>query len=158
MRSARRRILLGMIIDPGEHGAPVRSPTAATAAAVVGNASDGADPAVAGCTGDGRLAAVSPMLLDGRRIGALELRYSTRCAAGWARIYLYLGEPSMLGEVRVKAPDGRMAAFAYPLVNQVAVYTDVITPGSGHCLSANAVFYPPGRASVTASITCQHRG
>ena len=82
------------------------------------------------------------------------LIYSARCGAGWARIYLYPGQPSMLGQVTIKASDGRLASFAYPLRKQVPVYTDVISPPGGGCLSADAVFYS-ARATVRAAISCQ---
>lgn len=61
----------------------------------------------------------------------------------------------MLGEATVRTPDGRLAAFAYPLIKQMPVYTNVITPGSGRCLIAQAIFHPAARAPVTATIPCQ---
>jgi len=63
--------------------------------------------------------------------------------------------PVMLrGQVTIKASDGRLASFAYPLRKQVPVYTDVISPLGGGCLSADAVFYS-ACAAVRAAISCQ---
>lgn len=145
-------------------GAAIRSDPAGTAgrtrnkpaAVTVKPAADGADPVVAGCVGDARLADKSPVMLRGRQIGALEMFYSARCAAGWARVFLYPGQPTMLGEVTVEASDGRLAAFANPLIEQVPVYTDVISPRRGQCLGATTVIRPRAGAPATAAITCQN--
>jgi hypothetical protein len=51
----------------------------------------------------------------------------------------------MLGHVAVAAADGRIDAFANPLVNQVPIFTDVITPGADGCLGAKATFIPQAR-------------
>lgn len=118
-------------------------------------AADGADPIAAGCVKDARLVDKSPVMMASRQVGALELIYSAKCEAGWARIYLYPGEPDMLGEVTVKASDGRLASFANPLIKQVPVYTNVIGQKSGQCLGADGVFYPAARAPITATIPCQ---
>jgi hypothetical protein len=146
--------LLGAEInDPSP--APPGTPKS-TAAVKIGahRAPDGADPVVAGCVKDAQLVDKSPVILHGQQIGALEMIYSARCSAGWARIYLYPGQPSMLGRVTIQASDGRLASFAYPLVKQVAVYTDVIRYAGGECLSARAVFHP-SRTSARAAISCQ---
>lgn len=116
---------------------------------------DGADPIAAGCVKDARLIDKSPVLKGSRQIGALEFIYSGQCNAGWARIYLYPGEPDMLGEVVIKASDGRLASFANPLIKQVPVYTNVIMQKAGQCLEASAVFYLAAHAPVTAVIPCQ---
>ena len=107
-----------------------------------GPATDGEDPGAVGCAADARVAARSPVTLDGVQIGTLKFLYSPACQAGWARAYLAQGQPTMLGEVSVAAADGRMSAFAYPLVKQVPVYTDVLTPGPRGCLATHATFYP----------------
>jgi hypothetical protein len=80
--------------------------------------------------------------------------YSARCAVGWARIYLYPGQPSMLGQVTIKASDGRLASFANPMIKQVPVYTDVIATASGGCLGAGAIFHAP-HETIRATISCQ---
>lgn len=140
------------------HDKPARRGDQANEAGATGKAADGADPIAAGCVNDARLIDKSPVMMGGRQIGALELIYSARCKAGWARIYLYPGEPEMLGKVTVKASDGRLAAFANPLVRQISVYTNVIGQPAGQCLGAIGIFYPVGRAPVTATITCQAVG
>lgn len=95
------------------------------------------------------------MLLSGVQIGALELHYSAWCGAGWALLYLYPGQPTMLGEVTVRAGDGRSSSIADPLVKQIDDYTNVVVPGPGGCLGAEAVVYEAGHPAVTASLPCQ---
>jgi transcriptional regulator with XRE-family HTH domain len=128
-------------------GTPVPAPTARVA--------DGADPAVARCAADARLVDKAPVLLGGVQIGALELKYSAWCGAGWARLYLYPGQPTMMGEVTVRSGDGRLSSFGDPLVKQVADYTNVVVPGPGRCLGAEAVVYSAGEPAVSASIPCE---
>ena len=147
--------MLGTVMEHGQKADPRgRPPNDAAAKTSVRRATDGSDPVVAGCVGDARLVDKSPVMLDGQQIGALEMIYSARCQAAWARIYLYPGQPSMLGQVTIKASDGRLASFAYPLVKQVAVYTDVITYTRGECLGASAIFRA-AQAPVRAAISCQ---
>lgn len=126
-------------------------PTAAPHAAV----GDGADPGAAGCKKDFRLVDKSAVMNGSKQIGALELLYSRHCGAGWARLYLYPGEPVMLGYVQVRASDGRESSIAYPLIKQVDDYTNVVVPPSGGCLGATAVVDEVGRTPMTASIVCQ---
>jgi len=148
--------VLGAAIQHGQRTDQARTPKSATAAKTsVKRSADGADPIAAGCVKDARLVDKSPVMLHGQQIGALEMIYSARCAAGWARIYLYPGQPSMLGQVTIQASDGRLASFANPLIKQVAVYTDVIAPANGGCLGADAIFHS-ARASVRATISCQN--
>lgn len=128
-------------------GTPSPAPTARVA--------DGADPDVAHCAADGVLVNKAPVLLGGVQIGALELHYSAWCGAGWALLYLYSGQPTMMGEVTVRAGDGRSSSIADPLVKQIDDYTNVVVPGPGGCLGAEAVVYEAGHAAVTASVPCQ---
>lgn len=128
-------------------GRPAPAPTARVA--------DGADPAVARCTADARLVDKTPVLLGGLQIGALELKYSPWCGAGWARLYLYPAQPTMMGVVTVRSSDGRLASFGDPLVKQIPDYTNVVVPGSGGCLGAEAIVYSAGEPTVTASIPCE---
>lgn len=175
-RTARRRItvaaavgaacgftVLGAVLGaaasaPARHAvASTRTagPTATPAGQHGARASDGSDPVSAGCAPDARLVDKSPVLSNGVQIGALELRYSARCQAGWARLYLYPGQPTGLGQVTVSAADGRLASFADPLVRQVPVYTDVIVPGGHGCLAARGEVSLPGRPPAAAVIPCQ---
>jgi hypothetical protein len=94
-------------------------------------------------------------MLKGTQIGALELEYSPWCGAGWARLYLYPGQQTMMGEVTVRSGDGRLSSFADPLVKRIDDYTNVVVPGPGGCLSADAVVYSAGKPAVTASIRCE---
>jgi transcriptional regulator with XRE-family HTH domain len=118
--------------------------------------SDGVDPVVGKCTGDSQLIDVAAVMRGAVQIGQLQLRYSPRCGAGWARLFLYPGEPTMMGEVTVRAGDGRYTVQADPLVKQMPDYTDVIVPGSGGCLGAYGQVYQEGMPVVTASVPCQN--
>lgn len=137
--------------------APSTAPiyTATPRPAPTGRVSDGTDPRSAGCDRDAQLADKVPVLEDGVQIGALELRYSTRCEAGWTRLYLYPGEPMMLGVAVVGSRDGRTASIGNPLVGQEPVYTDVIVPGQDGCLSARATVYTTGHTPLTAWVRCE---
>lgn len=116
---------------------------------------DGHDPNQFGCVPDAQLADKAPVLIDGEQVGALELKYSAHCAAGWARLYLYPGRPTMMGQVRVQAGDGRAAAFANLLIKTMPIYTDVIVISQPDgCLAASAVVLEAGRSPVTVSIPC----
>ncbi|HEV2373046.1 MAG TPA: helix-turn-helix domain-containing protein [Streptosporangiaceae bacterium] len=148
-------MLGGMVGHGQDPGVATRPRHAASVKARVSRPVDGVDPIVGGCVPDARLVDKSPVMLDGQQIGALEMLYSAHCGAGWARIYLYPGQQDMLGQVTVKASDGRLASFANPLVKQVSVYTDVITPGRGGCLGADAVFHAP-HGTAHATISCQN--
>jgi hypothetical protein len=116
---------------------------------------DGTDPVAGGCKGDSRLVDRAPVLAGGVQIGALDLRYSPRCGAGWALLYLYPGQPTMMGEVTVRSGDDRFTTIANPLIKTIDDYTDVIVPGPGGCLGAGGAVYEAGRQVVTAVIPCE---
>lgn len=148
-------VLLGTAI-PDPRPVPTGKTKSATSAKTgARRPADGTDPVVAGCVKDARLVDKSPVMLHGQQIGALEMIYSARCAAAWARIYLYPGQPSMLGRVTIQASDGRLASFAHPLVKQVAVYTDVLRNSSSECLAASATFRS-AQVPARAAISCQN--
>lgn len=119
------------------------------------HAVDGDDPTAAGCAKDAVLVDKQAVMRGSVQIGALELEYSAFCDAGWTRIFLYPGQPVMLGYVQIQADDGRSSAFEDPLVRQISVYTNVIVRAAGGCLSGRAVFYETGEPPATASIACQ---
>jgi hypothetical protein len=146
--------MLGGMIEHGRTGQARTPPNPAPAKASAPRPIDGVDPIAGGCVADARLVDKSPVMLGGQQIGALEMIYSGRCGAGWARIYLYPGQPVMLGQVTVRAADGRLASFANPLIKQIPVYTDVLAPGRGGCLGAAAVFHAP-HGTARAAISCQ---
>lgn len=133
---------------PAFSGTPTPAPTT--------RVSDGVDPVVGNCTADSQLIDAAPVMRGAVQIGQLQLRYSPRCGAGWARLFLYPGEPTMMGEVTVRAGDGRYTVMADPLVKQLADYTDVIVPGAGGCLGAYGQVYQAGMPVVTASVPCQN--
>ncbi|NUP48000.1 MAG: helix-turn-helix domain-containing protein [Catenulispora sp.] len=116
---------------------------------------DGADPDKAGCSKDRKLVDKSAVMLHGEQIGAVELYYSTSCEAGWARVYLYPGEPLMLGSVTVYSDDQRSSEIAYPLIKQQPAYTNVVVPAKGGCLGATATIFKTGERPATATIKCQ---
>lgn len=51
--------------------------------------SDGDSPIAAGCISDAQLIDKNLLYLNSPAVGAFELKYSPKCAAGWARAYLY---------------------------------------------------------------------
>lgn len=132
---------------PPFSGTPAPAPT--------GRVSDGTDPYAGHCTPDAYLVDKAPLIQAGAQIGALELWYSPSCGAGWARVYLYPGQPTMMGEVTVRSGDDRFTTIANPLVKQVPDYTDVIVPGRGGCLGAGSAVYESGRPIVTAALPCE---
>jgi hypothetical protein len=151
-------VLVGRATAPGS--APSVLPTARAAAVttaipVAEPSEDGADPHLSGCYQDARLVDKSPLMATGIQVGALELLFSARCDAGWARVYLYPGQPTMLGFVQVRASDGRLSSFADLLIKQVPTYTDVIVAAKGGCLGATATVYAVGRTPSDALIPCQ---
>jgi helix-turn-helix protein/uncharacterized protein DUF2690 len=132
---------------PAFSGTPTPAPT--------GRVTDGTDPGVGHCSADARLIDSAPVMRGDVQIGALDLLYSPWCGAGWAMIYLYPAEPTMMGEVTVRAGDGRYSTIANPLVKQLDDYTDVIVPGQGGCLGAYGQVYEAGLPVVTASLPCE---
>ena len=140
--------LPGAFAVPSNAASVVPAPTTA-------HAVDGDDPAAAGCAKDAVLVDKSAVLMNGIQVGALEMEYSAYCGAGWTRIYLYPGQPDMLGFVQTESDDGRSSAFEDPLVKQVPAYTNVVVREPGGCLSGRAVFYLPGKPPAVATIACQ---
>jgi hypothetical protein len=132
---------------PSFFGTPTPAPTA--------RVTDGIDPVAGHCNADSRLVDRAPVMLDGAQIGALDLFYSPWCGAGWARLYLYPGEPNMMGEVTVRSGDDRFTTIGNPLIKQIDDYTDVIVPGPGGCLGAGGKVYEAGRPVVAAVIPCE---
>ena len=142
--------------DAAEQAGPgVPAFSAVPAPAPTARVTDGTDPDAGHCAADARLLDKAPVMRGSVQIGGLELRYSPWCGAGWATIYLYPAQPTMMGEVTVRAGDGRYTAIANPLVKQVDDYTDVIVPGPGGCLGAYGQVYQAGMPVVTASLPCE---
>jgi transcriptional regulator with XRE-family HTH domain len=155
-------VAIGLVIR-----APVDAPasartsaiTSGTLAATAGALSptqpvaNGADPVFAGCGGDAQLLDKVVIVVGGAQIGALELRYSKHCQAGWARTYLYPGQKPMAAWVQVESDGGVLSAYADRLAGQVPIYTDVVLPASG-CLRASAILHPATGPAVTATIPC----
>jgi uncharacterized protein DUF2690 len=139
----------------GSQGAGVPAFAGTPAPAPTSRVTDGTDPGTGHCKADARLVDRAPVMRGSQQIGALDLLYSPWCGAGWAMIYLYPGQPTMIGEVSVRAGDGRDSSFANPLVKQVDDYTDVIVPGHGGCLGAYGRVYQQGLPLMTASVPCE---
>jgi transcriptional regulator with XRE-family HTH domain len=139
----------------GSQGAGVPALAGTPAPAPTSRVTDGTDPGTGHCKADARLVDRAPVMRGSQQIGALDLLYSPWCGAGWAMIYLYPGQPTMIGEVSVRAGDGRDSSFANPLVKQVDDYTDVIVPGHGGCLGAYGRVYQQGLPLMTASVPCE---
>lgn len=126
-----------------------------SAESVLGEAVEARGGVTGRCEADARLVDRTAVIRDGVQIGALDLMYSPWCGAGWARIYLYPGEPTMMGEATVRSGDDRFATMTDPLVKQVDVYTDVIVPGPGGCLGVGGAVWAAGEPIVTASLPCE---
>lgn len=126
---------------------------------------DGASPITAGCTRDAQLLDKTPLMMNGVQVGALELKYSAYCGAGWARAYLYpagvvagLAAPTgRVATVSVAAGDGTSSSYAQTLDHQVPEYTDAVRPHGG-CLSASLVLSRPSGAPLLATISCDSAG
>lgn len=136
----------------GSTAAPFTSVPPTTPSGGVG---DGVDPGVGGCTKDERLTDRSPVMIDGKQIGDLDLEYSPHCQAGWAKLFLYPGQPTMMGLATVQANDGRASSIAEPLIKQLDIYTDVIEPGPNGCIGAQGEVLETGHPLVQVSVACQ---
>lgn len=120
-------------------------------------AGDGEDPVAAGCTADARLIDKMVVFDGATQVGALELEYSPRCAAGWARAYLYpAGVPRLSGTlaaVTIEAGDGTSAAWTAKLSAQIPDFTDVVKPHGG-CLRASVTLGARTDHPLQAAIPC----
>lgn len=159
---------LGLLMVGGTAGALVRTGTSdpGPAQSLLGSApfstvpsavpsGDGKDPVVAGCTADAQLVDKSALMRGTTQIGALELKYSPHCGSGWARVYLYPTQRSMMAQVDVRAADGRASLLAEVMIKQEPVYTDAITPDASGCLGADAEVFSPGTPPISATISCE---
>jgi transcriptional regulator with XRE-family HTH domain len=153
-------VTMGRGADPTARtatGSSLTSGSAPASALSSAPAPDGADPITAGCTRDGQLVDKVAVMNHGEQIGALELKYSRRCGAGWSRVYLYpVGVKPFsdtMTEVEVEALDETATSFTGPLHNNVPNYTGVIQPHGG-CLRARAQLRPAGRAPINVTIAC----
>jgi len=148
----------GFMTARASSSAPSTPPAEAASSKPTFPASDGSDPTMSGCTPDAILVDKEPVVAAGKEIGALELKYSRRCHAGWARLYLYpagvaAGMSLTLADVAVIAGDGTSSAYAARLLLQQPIYTDVITPHDG-CLGATGTI-TWRHATLSAKIGCE---
>lgn len=127
-------------------------PLAATATPA-GPAADGADPVVAGCVPDVRLVESVPVLSGGRQVGVLQMEYSPRCAAAWARAYLLPGQPDTLIAVRIEESDGDWTGVGLTMHGTEPIYTDVVRADGG-CLTGLAQFGRATAPSASATLPC----
>ena len=137
----------GSASTPAAAAGPTATPSAFTTPA------DGQDPAAVGCGTDTVVLGESQVKIGPAASGTLELKYSPRCQAGWARFYLNPNSTPMFAEVRVQASDGRASAFAYLAQGTMPVYTDLLHPGDG-CLKASLIVHPPNQDPITAATPC----
>lgn len=138
------------------------TPTVPTSAQLAGStaphpASDGEDPVAAGCAKDARLIDKKVVYDGAIEAGAVDLEYSPRCGAGWARAYLYpTTVPRLNGtlvSVTVAAGDGTSSVWVARINHQVPVFTDVVIPHAG-CLSAQTTLGVGTDRPLQASIQC----
>ena len=120
-------------------------------------AGDGEDPIAAGCTADARLIDKMVVFDGATQVGAVELEYSPRCAAGWARAYLYpAGVPRLSGTlaaVTIEAGDGTSSVWIAKLNKQLPDFTDVVKPHGG-CLQASVTLGDRTDHPLQAGIPC----
>ncbi|HEV2375921.1 MAG TPA: DUF2690 domain-containing protein [Streptosporangiaceae bacterium] len=130
--------------------------------------SDGADPKAAHCTADavtiaaatvrvsGRAVAAGHVFPAGTAIGTVELRYSARCHAAWARVTPTeafdhpLSGRETVGVVR--PTDGASTSFRPGFVEEA--YSDVLRAGRG-CVSAYATFDIADGHTASARTPCR---
>jgi len=119
--------------------------------------SDGQDPASVGCGSDATVLGETPVSVPSVGAGMLQLKYSPRCQAGWARFYLNPNSTPVLVEVRVQASDGRASAFAYLAEGNTPVYTDLPHP-TGGCLTASVIGHSQNQDPITFATPCMQAG
>jgi hypothetical protein len=100
----------------------------------VGECLAGVDPYDAGCDADATTVASAEVVDDaGHTVAKVDLRWSARCDASWARAVRLGGAPGAL--VANVASAGRRSAFEHPTDGEV--WTDMV-PGGGECATASA--------------------
>jgi len=119
--------------------------------------SDGQDPASVGCGSDTTVLGETPVSVLSVGAGMLQLKYSPKCQAGWARFYLNPNSTPVLVEVRVQASDGRASAFAYLAEGNTPVYTDLLHPARG-CLTASVIVHAQNQDPATFTTPCMQAG
>jgi hypothetical protein len=122
-----------------------------------GNVADGANSSQAGCAAGSRVLDSQPVRTPaGAVLGTIELRYSPRCAAGWARFIPAPGLrqlPPPLITVQITRPaDGKsyQSRYRYTGAN---VRSRLLLLHQA-CLQATATITQPGQP-LTASTACQ---
>jgi hypothetical protein len=118
---------------------------------------DGASPDVAGCdTGSGELGSRSVLAGNGVLLGTVELRYSRRCAAVWAR---FVPSPALSGAGAVvitlklvRRPDGRTEASSLRYTGQ-RQRSDLLLLHAG-CAQGSVKITRSGRALASATTAC----
>jgi hypothetical protein len=123
----------------------------------VGRIVDGAPPGRDHCDADNALLDGAD-LRDGTgaMIGRLELRYSSRCAAAWARLVPPTGAPTLtdITMTITRHPDGTVIG-SRGLTPTGRLHTDVISLAPGTCAQAQVSLTREGHPLISATTTCQ---
>jgi helix-turn-helix protein/uncharacterized protein DUF2690 len=136
-------VLLGAVLVSGAHRP--------------GNAADGENPSQAGCAAGSRVLDSQPVRTPaGAVLGTLELRYSPRCVAGWARFIpaaVLRQLPPPLITVQVTRPvDGKSYQSRYRYTGTNVRSRLLLLDHA--CLQATATITPSGQP-LTARTACQ---
>ena len=129
-------------------------PTVLPSVAASAQAMDGSDPVAAGCVKDAVLVDKLPVMQNATQVGALEIKYSRKCSAAWARAYLYDGQARGFADVSLRMGDGRSVSFA-DLVTTVPVYTNVLSVQPNGCVQAAVGVLLGTGSTVTAQTPCE---
>jgi hypothetical protein len=118
---------------------------------------DGAPPGRDHCDADNALLGGAD-LRDGTgaMVGRLELRYSPRCAAAWARL-VPAGSASDLAGITMtitRRPDGTVMG-SRGLTPAGTLHTDLVRLPPGTCAQAQVSLARPGHPPTSAATTCQ---
>jgi hypothetical protein len=141
----------GLLPDPpSAAGSVAQNPGA-------GRIVDGAPPGRDHCDADNALLD-SADLRDGAgaMIGRLELRYSPRCAAAWARLVPSTGAPTLtdITMTITRHPDGTVMG-SRGLTPTGRLHTDVVRLPPGTCALAQVSLTRVGHPVTSATTTCQ---
>ena len=133
---------------------PARQPVGGLGAPVF----DGAFPSVGGCyIGSGDLGSSSVRTGGGELLGMVELRYSRRCAAVWARFDPNTGlsgaGPVMITVKVARRPDGKIEV-SHARNTGKRQRSDILLLHAG-CAQANVMITEAGRILAVATTACK---
>ncbi|MDM4722887.1 DUF2690 domain-containing protein [Micromonospora sp. WMMA1363] len=137
------------------------TPPVAASPPDTGEPRDGADPKDAGCAVDPAVATVdtNAVLLDGRVVGTVELRYSPACGASWPRFLPVPAAAAVVprpAQIQLTVTDGedptRFADFAMDYAG-ISAFGNILT-STRTCVWAQVRLSGPGWTSPRARTGC----